>query len=181
MKVYRCCVEEGDHIGVAALDSRVLITVTEHGTGDGGEPATERELTADQADALADRLQAIHVDGGKSGDIYGVWIGEAAEDRGFLICLEATNGSSRSVILTGDDTAAFCAELHTTARAVENSVIPQPRDANAPDVEMMARRAAALCITAAVFDVVIDFFVAATWVAGQNVEPGPNLTEEPGE
>ncbi|RSM66608.1 hypothetical protein DMH03_05760 [Amycolatopsis sp. WAC 01376] len=166
MHVFRCVTDEEDFIGFAALGSSVLITVNEAEPTDGLSDAAELEITGDDARAVADKIRALLAEQGKAGEVSGVFLGRTTDDPGILIGVGVDGGTSRSVILSRTDAADAADKLTLTASEADDRRQGADPAATAETFAELTRRAAALKITATVFEVGdVDLFEAAEWVA----------------
>lgn len=171
MQVYRCVTDDADYIGLADSGPSVLIVVHEADSTDGYADAAELELTGSAARKVAAKLRELLAGVGKAGEVCGVFVGRTSDDPGILVCVGVEGGSSRSVILSNVDVSDFADRLTVTASETDNHE-PDTTPANhREDFAELTRRAAALKITATVFQVAeVDLFEAAEWVVTESTE-----------
>ncbi|WP_370942580.1 hypothetical protein AB5J62_26210 [Amycolatopsis sp. cg5] len=166
MYIYRCATDDADYIGLASSTNSVLITINEANSTDGYADAAELDLTGSDARFVADKLRIVLAGTGKAGEVCGVYVGRTESDKGVLISVGVDGGGNRSVILSSAQAADFADRMTVTASEVDDrSTETATVDQRAAFAEL-TRRAAALKITATVFEVAeVDLFDAAEWVA----------------
>ncbi|RSN58862.1 hypothetical protein DMH01_22920 [Amycolatopsis sp. WAC 04182] len=168
MHVYRCVTDEEDFIGIATLGSSILITVSEAESTDGLADAAELEITSDDARAVADKIRELLAEQGKAGEVSGVFLGRTTDDPGILLCVGVDGGTGRSVILSRTDAADAADKLTLTASEADDRRQDASPAATAETFADLTRRAAALKITATLFEAGdVDLFEAAEWVAAE--------------
>ncbi|MFE0020502.1 hypothetical protein [Amycolatopsis sp. NPDC059021] len=166
MRVYRCLTDEDDYIGIATTAGGVLLTVHETRTT-AGQPATaEHEISADDARALADKIRAVLAGEDKAGETCGMYVGlRPGEATGLLVSVGLDTGATACVILSREDAAGLADRLTLAGAELPADTAPATDPGEFPD---LARRAAALRITATTFDVAeVDLYDAAEWVAAE--------------
>lgn len=165
MHVYHDANDEDDYIGIAASGPVVLLVVHEADSNDGFADAAELELTSPNARAIAEKLRELLDGNGKATEVAGVFLGRTSDEPGILVSVGVDGGTSRSVIVSRADAADFAERLTLAASEVTEERPDGTANQGAQFADLI-RRAAALKITAGVFDVAeVDLFDAAEWVA----------------
>ncbi|MGW4829511.1 hypothetical protein ACWEOG_18150 [Amycolatopsis japonica] len=171
MHVYRCVTDEEDFVGIAALGPSILITVSEAEATDELADAAELEITSDDARAVADKIRELLAEQGKASEVSGVFLGRTTDDPGILLCVGVEGGTSRSVILSRTDAADAADKLTLSASEADDRRQATSPAGTTETFADLTRRAAALKITATLFEAGdVDLFAAAEWVAADPAE-----------